>query len=502
MGPELKQTQKLSMELRLTLQMQQTLKLLQLSKMELIQLIHQELESNPILEEKEVVSTDTTREDQPEEERDVDENSFLSYYDRDFSTPPYEEETIKQIRKEDEYEDYLYARTEGISFTGVPDEIKEDRDRRFSTLNFEKSLSDHLLEQIALLDLSEKDREIAYHIIMNLDEEGYLRGESEDENLVNLIAIKARASDEDVLRVLKIVQTLDPPGVGARDLKECLIIQARQLNLDNDLLIKAIENHLPDFEKKRYQVIAKALNITEEMVRDIERTISNFNPRPGLLIASLPAEYIKPDVEVYKVDGEFKVRLIKDDIPKIDINRKYLSLMKRRSRDPNSRFVREKYKLAKIFLTALNDRDNRLRQVAEIILKRQREFFEKGEGHLKPLQEKEIAAELNVNVSTVSRIINSKYMLTPFGVYPLKYFIKRAVVSKEGEDITNDSIMKLIKKMIDEEDPKYPLKDDEIARRLLKSHNIDIKRRTVAKYRDIMGIPPYNIRKRIKNPPG
>ncbi|MCX7957485.1 MAG: hypothetical protein N3B13_00365, partial [Deltaproteobacteria bacterium] len=283
--------------------------------------------------------------------------------------------------------------------------------------------------------------------------------------------------------------------------KECLIIQARLLNLKSDLLVRAIEQHLTDFEKKRYKVIAKSLNITEEMVRDLEKTISTFNPKPGSYVSGVPADYIRPDLEVYKSEGDFKVRIIKDDIPKIDINQKYLMMMRRRGRDPRSKFIRDNYRLAKIFLTALNDRENRLKQVAEIIVRRQRDFFEKGEGHLKPLQEKEIAQELNINVSTVSRIFNSKYMLTPFGVYPLKYFIKRAVVSNEGEDVTNDVVISMMRKMIDEEDPKYPLKDDEIARRLSRSCNINLRRRTIAKYRDNMGIPPYHIRKKIKNPP-
>ncbi len=502
MGPELKQTQKLSMELRLTLQMQQTLKLLQTSKMELIQLIHQELEQNPILEEKEMLSSEVTDSDKTfEQEESGSEDSFLSNYGKDYSAAPYEEDTIKQIRSEQEYEDYLNARTEGPSFAGLPEEIREDRDRKFSTLNTEKSLSEYLLEQLVMLDLSEKDKEIAYHIIMNLDENGYFKGESEDENLVNLIAIKARASDDDVERVLKIVQGFDPPGIAARDLKECLIIQARQLNLNSDLLIKAIENHLTDFERKRYYVITKSLNITEEMARDLEKTISNFNPKPGSSVSGIQAEYVRPDIEIYKSDGEFKIRIIKEDIPRVDINQKYLSYMRRRGRDKNSKFIRDNYRLAKIFLNALNERDLRLRQVAEVILKRQRDFFEKGEGNLKPLQEKEIAAELNINPSTISRIFSSKYMLTPFGVYPLKYFIKRAVVSNENEDMTNDVIKSMVKKMIDEEDPKYPLKDEEIARRIARSCNTSIQRRTIAKYRDLMGIPPYNIRKKTKNPP-
>lgn len=502
MGPELKQTQKLSMEMKLTLQMQQTLRLLQTSKMELIQLIHQELEQNPILEEKDILSTSSPSVENNYEQEDISyEDSFITHYHNDYSTAPYEEETIKQIRKEQEYEDYLYARTEGPSFVGTPEEIKEDRDKNLSTLNEQKSLSEYLLEQLRLLDLNEKDKEIGYHIIMNLDENGYLRSDSEDENLINLIAIKARASDEDVERVLKIVQTFDPPGVGARNLKECLIIQARHLNLDNDLLIKAIEEHLHNFEKKRYKVIAKSLNISEDIVRDLEKTISNFNPKPGASISSLPPEYIKPDIEIFKDNGDFKIRIIKDDIPKIDINKKYLMMMKRRGRDQNSKFIRNNYKLAKIFLSALNEREIRLRQVAEIILKKQREFFEKGEGYLKPLQEKDIAAELNLNVSTVSRIFNSKYILTPFGVYPLKYFIKRPVISNEGTEISNDYIRNMIKKMIDEEDPKYPLKDDEIARRVFRSCNIQLKRRTIAKYRDSLGIPPYNIRKKTKNMP-
>ncbi|MCX7944878.1 MAG: RNA polymerase factor sigma-54 [Deltaproteobacteria bacterium] len=499
MGPELKQTQKLSMELRLTLQMQQTLKLLQISKVELIQLIQQELEQNPILEEKEVIASSlldderTYRNDEPTEG-----DTLISNYERDYSSAPYEDETMEQMRSEQEYEDYLNARIEGPSFVGTPERIKEDRDKRLSSLNIEKNLSEHLLEQLAVLELSEKDKEIAYHIIMNLDENGYLKGETEEENLVNLIAIKARASDDDVLRVLKIVQGFDPPGVAARNLKECLILQAKHLNIDNELLIKAIEEHLPNFEKKRYKIIAKALNISEDMVRDLERTISNLNPKPGSSISGVTAEYIKPDIEIYKENGEFKIRIVKDDIPKIDINQKYLSIMRKRGRDPNSRFVRDKYRLAKIFLSALNDRENKLKQVAEIILKRQRDFFEKGEGHLKPLQEKDIANELNLNVSTVSRIFSSKYILTPFGVYPLKYFIKRPVISNESENMTNDVIMNIVRKMIEEEDPKYPLKDDEIARRLHKSHNITLKRRTIAKYREKMGIPPYNIRKNMK----
>ncbi len=497
MGPELKQTQKLSMELRLTLQMQQTLKLLQVSKMELIQLIHQEIENNPLLEEKENLLSKPDEEGNGYETRD---DSFFNNYENDYSTAPYEEETLKQIKYERHYDDYLNSRTEGPSFIGKAEEIPQDKDIRFSTDGAGKSLIEYLLEQLTIQDISEKDKEIAYHIIMNLDENGYLKGESEEENLVNIIAIKARASDEDVLRVLKIVQGFDPPGIAARNLKECLIIQARQMNFKNDLIIKAIEEHLHNFEKKRYEVIAKSLNITEEMARNIEKTIKNFNPKPGSSISDVQPEFIKPDVEVYKDSGEFKVRIIKEDIPKVNVNQIYLKEMKRRSRDPDSTYIRKNYKLAKIFITALNDREKRLKQVAEIIVRKQRDFFVRGEGNLKPLQEKDIAAELNLNVSTVSRIFNSKYIKTPFGVFPMKYFIKRTVISNEGGDVSNDLIKSMIKKMIDEEDPKYPLKDEEIARRLMRN-NIEIKRRTVAKYRDALSIPPYNIRKRTKNLP-
>lgn len=501
MGPELKQNQQLKQELKLTQQILQTLKLIQAGRQELIELIQQEIQQNPILEEKETFaskSIDSISIDDNEE--DFTNDSFLSHYDKDFSFAPDGTENIKPVENKDSYDEYLNSRTEGTSFVGTPDEIAEDKDRRLSTQNVHKSLSEYLLEQLALFDLSEKDREIAYHIIMNLDENGYFKGESEEENLVNLIAIQARALDEDILRVLKIVQTFDPPGVGARDLKECLIIQARHYNCDNEILIKAIEEHLTNFERKKYPEIAKALNITENQVREIEETIRMFNPKPGASISGHQSEYIIPDIEVYKSNGDFKVRLIKDNIPKIGINQQYLNIMRKRGRDPNSRYIRDKYRSAKIFITALNERELRLKQVAEIIVKKQREFFEKGEGYLKPLQEKEIANELKMNVSTMSRIFNSKYMLTPHGVFPLKYFIKRAVISNEGENITNDNIKNMIKQMIDDEDPKYPLKDDEIVRRLSRL-NINIKRRTVAKYRDALGIQPYNIRKRIKNPP-
>lgn len=507
MGPELKQTQRLQMELRLTLQMQQTLKMLQVSKLELIQMIREELERNPILEERENLSSSPLEGDLGGDVgTDHIEDSIYNNLQREFSEAPYIQPDIREYedfervdrQKEKDYEDYIYARTEGTSLIGRTEEIGEDRNIRFSTQSIQKSLADHLLEQLAFADLSDKDREIGEHIIMNLNDDGYLKGESEDENLVRLIAIQARASEEDVLRVLKIIQQFDPPGIAARDLKECLLIQARHYNMDNEIVTKAIIDHLPDFEKKRYYTIAKALNISERTVRDIEKVISSFNPRPGAYVSSIQADYIRPDVEVYRSEGEFKIRLIKDDIPRIYINKDYLSMMRRRGRDPNSKFIRDNYKLAKIFITAINERENRLLQVTKVIVNKQRDFFLRGEGFLRPLQEKDIAAELNLNVSTISRIFNSKYILTPHGVFSMKYFIKRPVVSNNGEDISSDVIKTMIRNMIEEEDPRYPLKDDEIVRRL-ERQNIRIKRRTIAKYREEMGIRSYIVRKRMNN---
>jgi len=503
MGPELKQTQRLQLELKLTLQMQQTLKLLQVNRQELIQIIRQEVEQNPVLSIEDVPEYISAQqvEEYPREDSEGGENSLYSNLEGDFQTPPYDYTEKKydesdDIEDERRYQEYIFSRTEGQSLVGESEGIQEDRNIRLSTHILGKSLTDHLLEQLRLTDLNEKDKEIGYHIIMNLNDDGYLKGDSEEQDLIGLIAIQAKALEEDVLRVLKIIQEFDPPGIAARNYKECLIIQARHCK-NSDLIIKVIENHMQDLERKRYPVIAKALNISEEAVREIEKIISGFNPKPGAAFNTPEPEYITPDVEIYKSNGEFKVRLLKDNIPRVYINRDYLGLMKRRGRDPNSKFIRNNYKLAKIFLNALNDREKRIRQVAEIILERQREFFEKGEGHLKPLLEKEIAAQIGVGISTVSRIFNSKYILTPFGIYPMKYFIRQPFGNVENETISNDVVKNLVKKMIDEEDPKYPLKDDEIVRRLSRQ-NINISRRTVAKYREAMGIPPYNIRKRTK----
>jgi len=507
MGPELKQTQKLQMELKLTLQMQQTLKLLQVSKHELIQLIRQEAEQNPVLNLEEHPDYVPSQQEEIDhyDGGDRDSDSLYSNLGSDYLTPPYEQnnktyDETDDIEDERRYQEYLNSKTEGQSFVGEHENVDEDRNIRLSTQFTSKSLSDHLLEQLRLTDLSDKDKEIGYHIIMNLNDDGYLKGDSEDQDLIRLIAIQAKALEEDVLRVLQIIQEFDPSGIGARDYKECLIIQARHLNRNSDIIIRVIEQHLPDLERKRYAAISKALNISEDDVREIEKIISDFNPRPGAAYNNSEPEYAIPDVEIYKSNGEFKIRLLKEQIPRIFINKDYLGMMRRRGRDPNSKFIRNNYKLAKIFLNALNDREKRIRQVAEVILNRQIEFFEKGEGYLKPLQEKEIAIELGLNVSTVSRIFNSKYILTPYGVYPMKYFIKRPVLSTDGENISNDAIKKAIKAMVEEEDPKYPLKDDEIVRRLSRQ-NISISRRTVAKYRDEMGIAPYNIRKTVKNMP-
>ncbi len=489
MGPELKQTQKLRQEIRLTLQMQQTLKMLQIARQELITSLRQEIEENPLLEEKLDMEESSNILDYAESnDEDSSEDSIYNNFQKDFSEAPYN------------YYSYINARTEGKSLVGQPDGIKEDRNIKLSTGATYKSLIDQLREQLILLDLPEKDREIAENIIENLDDNGYFKGESEEEDLVMRIATMTRSTEEDVLRVLKVVQGLDPPGIAARDLKECLIIQAKRCNKDSDNLIKVITNHLQDFEKKRYHVISKALNISEEEVREIEKIIKRFDPKPGASIDNEKTEFIQPDVEIYKTENGFKVRLLKDDIPKIYINRDYLNIMRRRGRDPNSKYIRDKYNSAKILLTALNEREDKIIKVAKIILNKQREFFEKGEGHLKPLLEKDIANELQCDESIVSRIFNSKYILTPYGVYPMKYFIKRAVFSKEGEDISNDIIKSMIQNMIEDEDPGYPLKDEEIARRLARQ-NIAIKRRTVAKYRDLLGIPSYIVRKRINNLP-
>lgn len=471
----------MSQNLLMTPQLQQAIKLLQLGRLEYKEAIDRELLENPILEEiKE-------QEDHGAAPREQELSTTTPSSDPTRET----EERIDMSPKVD-WEEYLENYTDWRSASSPRGSVDyEERPSLEATLTREETLVDHVVAQIRMLDLSDEDKTIALHITGNLDKNGYLCASYEE------IAQQSGCSIEDVARVIEAMKTLDPPGLAARDLGECLLIQLENIGLGSGLEAKIVQNHLDKLERRKYDQIARTEDVDVEKVYQAVLTIQTLEPRPGRPFADEAARYIVPDIYVQKVGNDFVVTLNEDGLPKLRVSPYYLQILRQnKSEDsPNRAYLNERLKAASWLIKSIHQRQQTIYKVTESIVKFQREFFDRGVEHLKPLVLKDVADDIGMHESTVSRVTTNKYVHTPQGVYELKYFFTTGLKGESG-DVSSSAIKEKIRNLISGEDPADPISDQKIVE-LLGKENIEIARRTVAKYRESLGIESSSKRKKL-----
>ncbi|MGC9975753.1 MAG: RNA polymerase factor sigma-54 [Syntrophales bacterium] len=485
MAFELKQNLKLSQQLVMTPQLQQAIKLLQLSRLELTDLIVQEMQENPLLEE---VTSDELPED-----ASVPESEPVEMTDREEikAVERTEEITGEGDGKEDfDWNSYL----EDYGPTGVRYDRKDDDAPSWDNMLIVKpSLTDHLMWQLKLSRITEEEMKIGEQIIGNLDSNGYLVASLQE------IAQQGGVEENFVEGVLKKIQEFDPPGIAARDIKECLMIQARVLGVLSPVVESIINEHLKDLEIKNYANISRKLKVPMSEVLQAVCIISSMDPKPGRLYTEERVDTITPDVYVFKSGDEYKIVLNDDGLPKLRISNFYKEIMGGSNTYPDAessrKYIRERMQSATWLIKSIQQRQRTIYKVTESILKLQREFFDYGINYLKPLVLRDIAEDVEMHESTISRVVTNKYMHTPGGIFELKYFFSSRIQKTSGDAVASKSVKEEIKKLVSAEDPKKPYSDSDIVD-LLKKSGISIARRTVAKYREMMGVLPSSKRKK------
>ncbi|GAB6118088.1 RNA polymerase factor sigma-54 [Thermoanaerobacter brockii subsp. lactiethylicus] len=446
---KLQQTQKLIM----TPELKQAIEILQLNSLELNALIEQELETNPLLEKEE------TSEEENAYEYDLYE---LSKYIRETEERMYYDDSDDEEIEEVNYENFVSTKP---------------------------SLTDHLLFQLHITPVSPKIQKICEYIIFSLSPSGYLREDIKD------IAEILECTEEEVLEGLSIVQSFDPPGIAARNLQECLKLQLLAQDSYKGIVKELVDYHLEEIAEGKYSYLAKLYNISLKEVQQAVDFIKKLNPKPGSSFSSTAdVRYIVPDVEVIKREGEYFV-IVNDSVtPKLKINNYYHSILNSHDEEAK-KYINSKLQSAMWLIKSLESRKETLYKVVKAIVELQRDFLDKGINYLKPMTQKQIADIVGIHESTVSRAINGKYVATPRGLFELKFFFQSGISNKNGNEFSAETIKNLIKKLIEEEDPTNPLSDQKIAD-ILKEKNINISRRTVAKYREECNIPSTIKRRR------
>lgn len=476
----LQQSLTLTQQLVMTPQLQQAIKLLQLSRIELADMIQQEMEQNPALEES--LSEDASDQKITAQESETQEPE---------KEAPIKEVTIEdRVRSDTDWENYI---NEYNSTGRIYTESESSEAPNFEAFTSEKkTLEQHLKWQLMLSGLPDDQETIGHMIIGNLNRDGYLCLDVEE------LAQAAQAETEIVQDVLDHLQTFDPPGVCARNLCETLLIQVKQLGIKNHIITEIITNHLKNLENRNSKKIAKALKISVDDVRAAVKIIQYLEPKPGRKFATEEPAYITPDIYVYKVGDEFKIVMNDDGLPKLRISRFYREAVADGKKIPKETkaYLNEKMQSASWLIKSIHQRQKTIYLVMESIIKFQREFFEKGIAYLRPLILKDIAEDIEMHESTISRVTTNKYAYTPQGLFELKYFFNSSIERTGGASMASASVKERIRQLIENEDPNAPLSDDKIAS-ILQESDIQIARRTVAKYRKVLNILPSNKRKQL-----
>jgi RNA polymerase sigma-54 factor len=503
MALEIKQSLRLSQQLVMTPQLQQAIKLLQLNRMELQEVVTQEMMENPVLEEltetpegenPTPADTDSAAPQDPESEQLRDEQSLLQ--------PQAAEEQLVAGKDDFNWESYVEEFNSSSSSAPSMREINEELPSFENVLTKTTTLEDHLTWQLSMANLTDAERKLGNLIVGNLSDDGYLNASLED------LSRESGMEFEDAEEVLKIVQNFDPLGVASRNLQECLAIQARFMTPRQPLVEQIIDKHLGDLERKNYPAVAKALNVPLEKVIEATRVILEFEPKPGRSFHTSDTQYITPDIYVYKVADEFVIVLNEDGMPKLRISPYYKNILAAAQggagsggdKDKNKltkEYVQEKLRSAVWLIRSIHNRQKTIYKVTDAIVKRQRDFFEKGVQQLKPMILKDVAGDIGMHESTISRVTTNKFVHTPVGIFELKYFFNSSINAADGGDsLASEAVKEKIRQMIQKEDVKNPLSDQKIVE-LLRVDNIEIARRTVAKYRDMLGILSSGKRKKV-----
>ncbi len=497
---------KIGQQLTMTPQLQQAIKLLQLSTLDLQQEIQQALESNPMLdvnEEQEAERKADNDQDQVKsEEVDFSENTVETKTEAPEVEGPsadseWQENIPEDLPVDTQWDDVYQSSAPASTSSSQAASSNDDFD--FESRNsVTESLQDHLLWQLNLTRMSDVDRSIGMAIIDAVDDHGRLTQSPEQlHNSFN--KDNPDIELDEVVAVLHGIQQFDPPGVAALDLQECLMIQLNQLSSDTPWLKEAknvIDRHLSLLGNRDYAQLMRRSKLKEPELREVLNLIQSLNPNPGEMIAPDTTEYIVPDVYVKKIKGRWTVELNPDIAPKLRINSDYASLVKRADNSDDNNFLRDNLQEARWFLKSLQSRNETLMKVATKIVEHQRGFLEYGEEAMKPLVLHDIAEAVEMHESTISRVTTQKYMHTPRGIFELKYFFSSHVSTDSGGECSSTAIRALIKKLIAAENPKKPLSDSKITIEL-GDQGIKVARRTIAKYRESLMIPPSNERKRL-----
>lgn len=474
---KLSQSMNLSQQLRMTPQLQQAIKLLQLSRMELETAVRSELDENPILEETlEIKEEDFQRTKEAEKELETQTQTETNN-----SQDP-------QKQDEFEWENYLETQYKPPTQNQIGSEEIMNYENVIST---QQSLHDYLLWQARMYGFNDEELKYAEILIEYIDDDGYLLTPLEE------IAQSENLDIKDLESVLGFIQEFDPSGVGARNLKECLLLQAKALEEDTNDLIHLINHHLKDLEKKNYDAISKAMGRDIREVVELCKIIYTMDPKPGRAYSPPDTHYVTPDIYVYKVGDDYMVALNEDGLPRLKISNFYKNMLKSApAGDKTQEYIQEKLRSAVWLIKSIHQRQRTIYKVTDSIVKHQREFLDKGSGFLRPMVLRDVANDIGMHESTVSRVTTAKYVHTPQGIYELKYFFNSGISTSDGESLASESVKIKIRELVSKENPKDPISDQKIVE-LLDKEGIQIARRTVAKYRDMLKILPSSRRKKL-----
>src|SRR5207253_1652457 len=467
-GQGMHQTQNLALQHVLSPQLQQSLLILQTPLLELRNLVQQEMETNPVLED---LPDEPGADERSEAESSSDDN--------------FKDEFEKLASLDEEWRDYM---AQSASYRDGFRDSKEAQDKRqflFDSIPVQETLQQNLVAQLNQSVLSASDRKAAELIIGNIDDNGFLRSTPEE------MALNSGIPKEDFEKMLALIQSFYPAGVGARDLRECLLIQLVRGGKERSMEYKIVSEHMEDLGKRRFPEMARRVGISVEEVQKAADNIARLNPRPGQVFAAAPQNYVLPDVMVEKVDGEYQISSNNEQIPHLRISNLYKDIIasgNTQSSDVKD-YIRDKIRSGKFLIRSIHQRQQTILNIARQIVSRQRDFLEHGPSHLKPMTMGEVADAVGVHETTVSRAVSGKYMATPQGIFEMKYFFTSGYQTATGESLSNISVKEAILELVKHENGSAPLSDHEIVE-ILSERGIPIARRTVAKYRTELNILP------------
>ena len=479
MALEQKLNLRLSQRLVMTPSLQQAIKLLQMSRLELQEVLTQEVVENPVLEEQEE-TTETERVDAARDNEDAGAPAEAA------PAAEKERDSFEEIDFNSYFEDYLDSAYNPRQYQEQPEEYSLE-----NVLTRPEGLPEHLTWQLSMSGVSDGVREIVTYLIGNVDEDGYLQVSREEIREAHF------ENDTDVEAALALLRRFDPPGVGAFDLPDCLLMQLAALGVENELIEKIIREHWPAFLNRQFAPLCKALGVGMSEIQAAFEIIKNLEPKPGRKYSSERTIYVEPDVFVRKIGDEYIIQLSEDGLPKLRISASYRRLLRSGNGAIGAEaanYLKDKMRSAIWLIKSLDQRQRTIYKVADSIVRHQRGFLDHGIEHLRPLVLRDVANDIAMHESTVSRVVSNKYIHTPRGLFPMKYFFHSGIDSSQGDDVSSLSIKNKISRIVQDEDPRRPHSDARITQKL-RTEGIQIARRTVAKYREELRIPSSSQRK-------